>query len=68
MKIWVNQKEHQCASNSTTLLQLLEELDKATKTGIAVAINNKIITKSAWSNTSIVADDKITIITATQGG
>lgn len=66
MKIWVNQNEYQ--STSSNLLALLEELEKATKTGIAVAINNKIITKSAWAHTPIVENDKITIITATQGG
>jgi len=36
--------------------------------GIAVAINNQIITKAAWSNTLLNENDNITIIQATQGG
>lgn len=36
--------------------------------GIAVAINNQIITKSSWSNTLLKESDNVTIIQATQGG
>ena len=36
--------------------------------GIAVALNNTVIPKSEWEITSIKDHDKITIVTATQGG
>lgn len=40
---------------------------KSTK-GLAVAINDAIIPKGQWEQTSISDNDKILIITATQGG
>ncbi len=67
MKIWVNQQEQEYPT-SLDLLQLLESLNKATKTGIAVAVNNQIIPQQDWANCLLSANDKITIITATQGG
>ncbi|BDD07291.1 sulfur carrier protein ThiS [Aureibacter tunicatorum] len=36
--------------------------------GIAIAINNTIVSKSKWDGHFIKENDKITIIKATQGG
>lgn len=36
--------------------------------GIAVALNNRIIPQSSWSETFLNNKDSILIITATQGG
>jgi sulfur carrier protein len=67
MKIWVNQKEHQ-TTTAISLLSLLTELQKADKTGIAVALNNRVVPKVEWKNYTLQSEDKVTIITATQGG
>ncbi len=67
MIIWVNQKEHQCEA-PMTLWGLLEQLGKAAKTGIAIAVNNSVVPKSDWKNLLLNNQDKVTIITATQGG
>ena len=67
MKIWVNQKEHQ-TTTAISLLSLLTELQKADKTGIAVALNNRVVPKVEWKNYKLQSEDKVTIITATQGG
>lgn len=67
MTIWVNQQQ-QSVVPSMTLLALLEQLQKATQTGIAVALNNKVIPKTDWATHNLADNDKITIITATQGG
>ena len=67
MKIWVN-KEQQQYSNPLTLQELLVKLDKADKQGIAVAINNSVIPKQNWLKKIIEYNDRITIISATQGG
>ncbi|MGG5209612.1 sulfur carrier protein ThiS [Chryseobacterium sp. MIQD13] len=38
------------------------------KKGIAVALNNRIIPLSAWTETILKDKDSVLIITATQGG
>ena len=67
MKIWVNQEEQEHDS-PLTLSGLLTKLQKINKTGIAVALNNAVIPKNQWDTTSLSENDKVTIITATQGG
>ena len=46
----------------------LEQIKKANKTGIAIALNGTVIAKSQWEQTKLSVNDTITIITATQGG
>lgn len=67
MILWVNktQQEHK---EPLSLLALLEQLKKAKQTGIAVAVNNRVIPKNNWSTHDLDDQDSITIITATQGG
>jgi sulfur carrier protein len=36
--------------------------------GVAVAINNTVIPKHNWANTTIQSNDEILLIKATQGG
>lgn len=67
MTIWVNQKEHSYHA-PLTLTGLIEQLGKAKKTGIAIAVNNSVVPKNNWANLSLNDQDKVTIITATQGG
>lgn len=67
MTIWVNQKEH-LYNAPLTLVDLVEQLGKAKKTGIAIAVNNSVIPKNNWTKLLLKDQDKVTIITATQGG
>ncbi|MFK7799660.1 MAG: sulfur carrier protein ThiS [Aureispira sp.] len=67
MILWVNKNKQQHAS-SLSLLELLQQLNKAEQSGIAVAVNNQVIPKNNWSNQVLHDQDSITIITATQGG
>lgn len=62
----VNNTEHSFPS-TITLKKILEQL-KISPNGIAIAINQNIITKSIWKNTSVQDKDDILIIKATQGG
>lgn len=62
----INQKQHQVVKN-TSLKTLLTQLD-ITSTGIAVAINNTIISQDNWDMQKLQHNDTILIITATQGG
>ncbi len=54
-------------ANGTTLESLLHSLNQK-EDGIAIAINNHIITKSEWKLTQLVNNDNVLIIQATQGG
>lgn len=66
MTIRVNNVSHE-VENSSSLDDILKQLDIQTS-GIAVAINEQIITRSKWESTSIQDQDQILIIKATQGG
>lgn len=62
------QVNHEKKSIEQSTLDVLLNILKINTKGIAIAINNQIITKSAWSNTSLKENDNVTIIQATQGG
>ena len=64
--IKVNAKDHKFPSN-TSLEFILNSL-KISLDGIAVAINEIIISKPNWSVTTLVPGDDVLIIKATQGG
>jgi sulfur carrier protein len=64
--IKVNNKEYQFLA-SISLQEILETLQISTN-GIAVAVNQNIITKSDWLTTMLNQNDAVLIIKATQGG
>ncbi|SFU45632.1 sulfur carrier protein [Pustulibacterium marinum] len=62
----VNNHAHQIAA-STTLSALLQQLNISTS-GIAVAINQRVVPKQQWATQSLQDQQNILIIKATQGG
>jgi sulfur carrier protein len=66
MEIKVNEQIHTVPQNAT----LLEVLDKLNiqQQGIAVALNQNIVSKQNWQSTVLKTNDNILVITATQGG
>ncbi|MCB0409762.1 MAG: sulfur carrier protein ThiS [Flavobacteriales bacterium] len=54
-------------NESTTVEQLIMEQNISSK-GIAIALNNQVISKNDWQKTELKENDNIIIITATQGG
>ncbi len=66
MTINVN-NQSQSISENTSVYMLLKHLNIATN-GIAIAVNNEIITKERWDRAIVEENDNITIIKATQGG
>ena len=66
MNVVINNKQ-QIIRDNTNLQELIAHLNIQSK-GIAIAINNDIVTKSNWIKTQLKEKDSITIITATQGG
>lgn len=64
--IVVNNKRQEF-SQDISVEHLLSEL-KMKAQGIAVAVNNRVILKTAWETKFLHDHDKVTIIQATQGG
>ena len=67
MELLVNNKPENLPSGGK-LYQLLLQLGIADKRGIAVAVNNAVITRTDWDSYILNEKDKITIIRPTQGG
>lgn len=66
MTINVNNKPQSISGNSS-VSTLLEQLN-IVSVGIAIAVNNEIVSKEKWSDTLLQKEDRVTIIQATQGG
>jgi sulfur carrier protein len=67
MEITVNNQPYQFEA-STTVMDVLEKLGLEGKTGIAVAVNEQIISHGEWQNTILSNEDKIILIGAVAGG
>ena len=66
MTVFVNNEKKDV--NLKTLSELLESINLNVAKGVAVAVNNQVVTKGEWGNALLNENDKITIIRATQGG
>lgn len=64
--IYVNKKEISVAAN-TNILQLLQHINSPQK-GIAVAIQENIVSHTNWKTQLLKDKDNVLIIQATQGG
>jgi sulfur carrier protein len=67
MEIWVNNSPLQ-VGETASIPDVLEHLNIVSHIGIAVALNDAVVQKAAWSQTVLQHNDKITLIKATQGG
>lgn len=66
MKVFVNQQEYEL-ENDFSLSQLMNQLT-AHKNGVAVAVNNQVVTRACWSRCMLHDGDKVLVIAATCGG
>jgi sulfur carrier protein len=66
IKLLVNEKSIEI-SNDFNILQLLNQINSP-EDGIAVAVNNTIILKNSWESKTLLENDNVLIIQATQGG
>ena len=66
MRIRVNDQPVDVAA-SITIEQLLQQLEQQ-KQGVALAINQQIVSRSEWTTHSLKDGDQITLIRATAGG
>jgi sulfur carrier protein len=52
----------------TSLKDLLNQKEILAKSGVAIAVNNEVISKLNWENHQLQNEDKILVITAAAGG
>ncbi len=67
MEVIVNNISESLVEGSSLEVLLIKQ-DLKSQKGIAVAVNNEVISKSEWGKTMLFSKDKITVIKATQGG
>jgi len=66
MNITVNNNT-QSLNDASSIETMVTQLNLEPK-GIAIAVNQTVISKSEWNKTHLKENDNITIIKATQGG
>jgi sulfur carrier protein len=54
--------------DGTTLFALLNALGLASRAGVAVAVNDAVVPRAAWSAHGLQGGDRILVIHASQGG
>lgn len=67
MNIRVNDQPRAIA-DQVTVHDLLAELGHAAKRGVAVAVNDSVVTRSGWGAHKLAEGDRVLVIQATQGG
>ena len=64
--ILLNGKRRETAAR--TLVELLAELERDGCPGIAVALNDCVVSRSLWERTDLNENDVVEIVEAAQGG
>ncbi|NUU21024.1 MAG: sulfur carrier protein ThiS [Streptomycetaceae bacterium] len=59
--------EPRALAPGTTVAALVATMTSATK-GVAVAVNEDVVPRSAWGATLLAAGDRVEVLTAVQGG
>jgi sulfur carrier protein len=67
MTIYVNNKEQDIPAG-TNILRALDLLNISSANGIAVAINNEVVSKAQWAEYKLNDNDKLLLIKAAAGG
>ncbi|WP_017590387.1 sulfur carrier protein ThiS [Nocardiopsis ganjiahuensis] len=59
-------------SSATTVEAVVRDLTSAgdgeIRGGIAVAVNDEVVRRTAWAHTALAAGDRVDVLTAVQGG
>ncbi|GAA2822109.1 sulfur carrier protein ThiS [Kribbella solani] len=64
--VWVNGAAVDVPAGQSVAELIAEYSDRST--GIAVAVNQTVLTKAEWAATAVRAGDRVEIVSATQGG
>jgi sulfur carrier protein len=60
--------EPRVLAGPTTLDTLMDELGLAGLAGVAVAVNQSVVPRAAWSEQALARGDRVLVIRAAQGG
>ncbi|MFI6319306.1 sulfur carrier protein ThiS [Nonomuraea sp. NPDC050556] len=66
MNVMINGAAHELP-DGTTVAQAVRALTTAT-TGVAVAVNDEVVTRGTWESTALADSDRVEVLTAVQGG
>lgn len=66
MFIYINQEQKEVDKNLSLLSLAQSTLNSLN--GLAIAVNNSVIPKSEWASYTVLENDKLLFIKATQGG
>lgn len=67
MQVTVNQQVHILEKNQYSLIQLLSRLS-LNQQGIAIAINQDVVPKTQWTETTLNDGDDVSVFTMIAGG
>ena len=67
MRLLLNNTQIETHRDPITLSQLLADNYDSLR-GMAVAVNNKLVSRDRWDNTDLSPDDDVVVITAAFGG
>ncbi|NEA24826.1 sulfur carrier protein ThiS [Actinomadura bangladeshensis] len=66
MKVTVNGEPRELPEG-TSVAEVVASVTAA-RTGVAAALNDEVVRRSAWESTTLRDDDRIEVLTAVQGG
>jgi sulfur carrier protein len=66
LRIFINGRPHE-VSDPATVQDALAALG-APVSGVAVAVDGEVVPRAAWAGHSLVAEAKVEVLTAVQGG
>lgn len=66
MNVVVNGEARQ-APPGTTVAALVDVIGCGRR-GVAVAVNEEVVARSAWGSVELLPDDRVEVLTASQGG
>ncbi|MBG0829436.1 sulfur carrier protein ThiS [Planomonospora sp. ID67723] len=66
MNVTINGAVHELPSGAT-VSQAVQKLTAA-RSGVAVAVNDEVVSRGAWDSTVLTEADRVEVLTAVQGG
>jgi sulfur carrier protein len=66
MNVTINGTAHELPRGAT-VTQAVRKLTEVSG-GVAVAVNDEVVSRGAWDSTALVEADRVEVLTAVQGG
>ncbi|WP_436756990.1 sulfur carrier protein ThiS [Streptosporangium sp. V21-05] len=66
MNVTINGAAHELPPG-TTVAQAVQRLT-GVRSGVAVAVNDEVVSRGAWESTALAEADRVEVLTAVQGG